>query len=162
MLLVYLQAAVDLVEAKTQRALISRTFRLDLECFPDNRSIKIPVAPLVSVATLQYYTTGGVLTTLASSNYYVDLTAILGEIQLVSGAVFPPTQLSRPNAVQVSFTAGYGASYDLVPAGLRFIVMSLAGHFYLNRAPIVVGGGAAMEVPRTLSYALDAYKIWSV
>jgi uncharacterized phiE125 gp8 family phage protein len=155
----YINAATQIVESKTRRALISRTFRLELETFQDD--IEIPIAPLVSVQSVRYYDSNGTLTTWDSANYLVDATRLLGIVRTASGVSHPSTQLRSPNAVQVNFTAGHGATFDAVPEGLRFIVILLAGHYFLNRAPMIVGGGSAMEIPHTLSYAIDSYRIWS-
>jgi uncharacterized phiE125 gp8 family phage protein len=161
LLVMYANAAINYVETKTRRMLISRTFRLELKDFPTGGDIEIPIAPLVSVQSVQYYDTSDALITWASSNYYVDATSILGRVVLTASSTYPATEDYRPNAVQVNFTAGYGTSYSDVPEGLRFIVMMLAGHFFMNRSPVIVGGGAGMEVPKTLNYAIDSYKIWS-
>ena len=154
----YARAAIDLVEARTQRAMISRTFRYEADTFPDGE-IKLPLAPLVSVQSVQYYDTAGTLTTWAGSNYTTDATSLLGRVVPALGVVYPSTELGRPGAVRVNFTAGYGAAYTNVPAGLRMVVLFLAGHFFTHRVPVMPGG--AVEVPETLSRAIDVYKIWS-
>jgi uncharacterized phiE125 gp8 family phage protein len=156
----YINAATQIVEAKTRRALITRTFRYEQEEFCTE--MELPVAPLVSVQTVRYYDTSGVLTTWADTNYFVDTARILGVVKISPTASIPSVQVGSPNAVQINFTAGHGTTADSVPQGLRFVVMLLAGHYFLNRAPVIVGGGSAMEIPATLEYAVDAYKIMSL
>jgi uncharacterized phiE125 gp8 family phage protein len=156
----YVKAATHLVEVKTGRALINRTVKLELPAFPvGDAPILIPLFPLVSVESVEYYDGGGAALTWSDSNYYIDTTSIRPKVVVKENLTYPTTD-DRFDAVTVNFTAGYGTSYTSVPEGLRFIVIALASHFYLNRTPVVVGGGAAMEVPKTLGYALDAYKIW--
>jgi len=153
----YVNAAIDIVESKTRRAIISRTFRYEQPEFSED--MEIPVAPLVSVQSVQYKNSNGTLTTWDSANYLVDSTSLLGIVRRAAGVGFPTVLLNSPNGVQVNFTAGYGTTFDAVPQGLRFIVLMLAGHYFVNRAPVNIGN-IVNEVPNTLSYAIDAYKIW--
>lgn len=155
---IYLNAATNLIEAKTRRALITRTFRYECDEFPADGVIRIPVSPLVSVQSIEYYDTVDALQTLSSTIYNTDATSLIGRIVKATGKSFPPTRSSKPGAVRVNFTAGYGATPDLVPQGLRFAVMLVAAHFFTNRLP--VGSGTMNDIPKTLQYAVDVYKIW--
>lgn len=158
----YVRAATSLVERNTGRALISRTYRLDESAFPcHGKPIELPVAPLASVEGVQYYDTAGTLQTWSSSEYHVDVTSVLGKLSPRSGYVYPSVEPARPNAVQVSFTAGYGASYENVPEGLRFVVFLLAAHFFRTRTPVNIGN-IVNEIPYTLRFALDAYKVLTI
>lgn len=158
----YARAASHLFEIKTRRRLIERTFRLDLPAFPregDPVGIDLPVAPVSAVFAVQYYDTAGSLQTWSSSEYLVDLTSHLPRVVTAPNYFFPVTQSDRPNAVQVSFTAGYGTTPSDVPEGIRWGVLFLAAHAFANRSPVV--NGTMTDVPRTLQYVIDAYKIWS-
>ena len=158
LLLTYAKAAIDLVEIETSRALVRRTFRYETCRFPDS-SIQLPVAPLYTVQSVQYYNSAGVLTTVDPALYTVDATSILGRVSPTLGSVWPPAQFKRTDAVRVSFTAGYADTADGVPAGLKLIAIYLAGHFFLNRVPISTTNVAA-DIPYTLRFAMDAYRIW--
>jgi uncharacterized phiE125 gp8 family phage protein len=158
LLAVYAKAATQLFETNTRRALIFRTVRLELDDFPADRSIRLPVAPVSAVSSVQYYDTAGVLTTWGDSNYIVDMTSLLARVVLAPNISYPDTQSERPNAVQVNFSAGYGATYTAVPEGIQWAVMLLAAHMFAYRMP--VAGGTLADVPKTLQYAIDAYKVW--
>jgi uncharacterized phiE125 gp8 family phage protein len=154
----YVRAATHVVESKTGRALISRTVRLEEPFFPrSDYPIFLPLSPLVSVQNVLYYYGGNEFTWSASS-YYVDTTSIRPRVMVRENQSYP-TADDRFDAVRVNFTAGYGDSYTSIPEGLRFVVIALASHYFLNRAPVVVGGGSAMDIPKTLDFAMDAYKI---
>ncbi len=159
LLQMYAKAATHIVETKTGRALINRTAKLELPYFPDDDCpILIPRAPLVSVQSIQYYDGSDTLTTWNASNYLVDLTSLRPKIYVRDGQTYPVTD-DRFDAVTVNFTIGYGETFNSVPEGLRFIVMALTSHYFLNRAPVIVGGGSAMDIPKTLDFAMDAYRI---
>jgi uncharacterized phiE125 gp8 family phage protein len=161
LLAVYAKAAVQLFEAKTRRRLVSRPCRWEQPDFPaarDGLGIELPVAPVSAVAAVQYYATDGTLTTWSPGDYYLDTVSLLPRVTLAPNKTYPTVQTDRPNGVQVTFTAGYGASYAAVPEGVQWAVLLLAAHMFSNRLPVAAGSTA--DVPKTLQYAVDAYKIW--
>ena len=112
-----IKAAAVSLEEYTERALIPQVYKFYADTFPaDDKALEVPVCPLISVSALQYYT-GGVLTTLSSAAYLVDTQKKPGQIALADGYGWPAVD-ERPNAVVVSFSAGY-ASAALVPRDLR-------------------------------------------
>jgi uncharacterized phiE125 gp8 family phage protein len=159
LLSIYAKAAAQLFETNTRRRLISRTFRWEQPDFPtDCHGIELPFAPVSAVSSVQYYDTAGTLTTWGASNYYLDTVSLPPRVTLRPNKTYPTVQHDRPNGVQVNFTAGYGANYQSVPEGIQWAVMLLAGHMWTTRAP--VASTTMSDVPKTLGYAIDAYKIW--
>ncbi len=106
------------VERTTGRRLIEQGIAIYSDRFPAGRSIRLPVAPVSVIASVQYYDANGSLQTLAASKYYTDLIKEPGRIVLVDGEVWPSTQISRPNAVVINATAGYGDSGADIPEGI--------------------------------------------
>lgn len=164
LLTLYARAATHYVETKTRRALITRTFRLEMPEFPQahGNSFELPLAPVSSVQSIQYYDTQGVLTTWGTENYALDATSALPRIVPAYSVPYPYVQSQHADGVQVNFTAGYGSTFASVPQGLQFVVMLLAGHFWANRMPVEAVGGAGAEIPYTLQFAMDSYKIASL
>lgn len=157
---VYLDAATQMVEARTGRALVTRSFLLSLDEFPDCEEIELPVAPTTAVTYLKYIATDGTLTTWSSSNYDVDTTALLGRVVKKYTSVWPTTYPGVPNAVQVTFVAGY-ANAASVPSALRAAILYMVAQMYENRTPVETGVTVA-SVPMTFNFALDTYKIFQV
>lgn len=139
-------AARSLVEKLCGRQLVTASWRLSLDSFPwpggwqyleapmvypDPHTIRIPKAPLQSVASVQYYDLGGTLQTLASTVYDVDTATDPGRILLAMNQVWPVARL-RPGAVRVNFTAGYGAA-SAVPESLKTAIKVAAAWLYENR-----------------------------
>ena len=155
----YLMAAASVIERKTRRLMIERTVRYEADSFCN--TIELPVAPVTSVQSVEYYDSSGTLSTLSTSDYQADLTRLLATVSPRPLGQFPATQSGRTGAVRVNFTAGYGPTPDDVPAGLRMAVLFLAAHYHINRAP-VDSSTMLGEVPLTLKYAVDAYAIPSL
>jgi hypothetical protein len=70
------------------------------------QEIRIPYPPLIAVTQIQYVDTNGVTQTLASNQYQVDNTGMLGRVAPAYGVVWPLTLIGQYNAATVTFTAG--------------------------------------------------------
>lgn len=128
-------------EAKLERTLINTTWRLTLDEFPDgNDPILLPKPPLSTDSSnvAITYDSSGVTTTWASSNYTVDYRSEPGRIYPAYGYTWPSPR-DVPNAVNVQYVAGYGASGDFVPAGIRTYMLRLIAENYENREVSTVG-----------------------
>jgi len=118
------------------RALINQTWDLVLDEFSDEIEIKKP--PLVSVSSVKYYDTDGVLQTLANTEYTVDTDSTPGRVYPAYGKTWPVNQ-DRPNAVRIQFVAGYGAAGAAVPACIRQWMLLNIANLYENRETIIIG-----------------------
>lgn len=123
-----IDAATKQAERYTNRAFCTQTFRMSLDCFPSCNTIRLPRPPLQSVTHVKYYDTAGTLQTFSSAYYHVDIDAQPGRIALVEGQAWPAT-LGRPQAVQVTYVAGYGAG-TAVPENIRLAVKMLVKTWY--------------------------------
>lgn len=156
----YIEAALRRIEADTGRAVIARQFKGYLDEFPDCDEIEIPLGGLSAVDSVKYTDDAG-LQTWASSNYTVDATRPYGRIMKGLGVVWPTVKLSIVNAVEITFTAGYGTAETAIPGPLRLAILFLTAHWYDQRAPVNIGN-IVNEIPQTLQYVLDAYRIPTV
>ena len=159
-----LKAMREDAENLTGRAFISRQYRLSLASWPiDSRwghRISLPFPPLISVDTLKYYDTDGVLQTLASDQYEVHDEAEPAFI-LPAYQVRWPSIRSRPDAVQVTFTAGYYAgspdaeadAQAVIPASLRLWMQTKLATLFKHREQLVTGTIVA-KIPRDFTDGL--------
>lgn len=151
--LLILRAAQSFEEA-TRRAIMEQTWTLYLDEFPDSDTIQIPRPPLVSVESVKYYDSDGVLQTLDSSKYRVHKVGVFGEVEIIDS--WPATQ-SRRNAVEIAFTAGYSddpaALPPLLVQGLLFII----AHWYLNRE-MYATGTIVQPIPDTAKEIIHTYR----
>lgn len=157
----YLASALQSVEQYTGRALIERQFLLVLDDFPCGGEIEIPIGGLTAVDSVQYRDTDGVLQTWDDANYTVGTVRPLGCIVRGLGVPWPTIQLSVAEAVQITFTAGYGVDEADLPPNLRHAILLLAAHFYDTRSPVNVGN-IVSEIPMTLRFAFDPFVIPNV
>jgi uncharacterized phiE125 gp8 family phage protein len=150
-------AATQLVEAKTGRALIQRSFVQYLDGWPD--VIEIPVSPLVSITKIEYYDGDNVKQTLATDQYDVAAHATPGYVSLAWGMVWP-VLYNKPEAVQVTFLAGFAASVAALDAKAKQLVSFLANHWYMHREPVVTGTAIlSQKVPKTFDYTLNSLRV---
>ena len=132
-----IKASRQYCETFTHRAFITQTWDDKRDGFPsDEESITLPLAPLISVTSVTYTSTAGVLTTWASTNYTVDAPvgpeAERGRIIPVYGVSYPSVR-DIENAVTIRFIAGYGGASS-VPAGIKTAMKLLVEHGW-GRSP---------------------------
>lgn len=121
-------AARQRAESYTELTFVSRTFRVYLDKFPSG-SFRIPCAPLISVESIKYFDAANVEQTLSAAEYYVDTISKPG--RLVPASSWPGT-FTRPNAVSIEVTAGFGASSD-VPQLIKQAMLLMIGSMYEDR-----------------------------
>lgn len=109
-------AGVEEFEQRTGRAFSRITAKFGLSQFPvsqtacnarlsDTNSIAIPRPPLISVESITYLDSAGVVQTLSPSAYVVSTAGAPAMISLAPGYSWP-VALVRPNSILISFTAG--------------------------------------------------------
>lgn len=103
-----LSAARRWAETFTRRQFVLATWKLYLDRFPCY-ALRLPRPPLISVSSIQYVDTAGATQTLDDSLYQVDHNHEPGLIVPDFGQVWPTTRDGTPNAVTVTYLAGYGA-----------------------------------------------------
>lgn len=126
-------AARQRVEADTGRSLITTTWDLTFDQFPDERAIVLPRLPLASVTSITSYDEDDTSATFASSKYLVDTAQ--GRIALNDDEDWP-TDLRTHSSAVVRFVAGYGASGSSVPQPLRLALYQLVAHWFEQPDPI--------------------------
>jgi len=142
-------AARARAEWHTGRALVTQSWTLHLDAWPAD-GIEIPLPPLQSVTSVTTYALDDTARVLGSSAYQVD--AASGRLALRSG-VTPPTDLRAVNAVEIAFTAGYGAA-SAVPVPLKQAILQIVADLYAHR------GDEAEIVSQTAQALLAPYRIF--
>lgn len=188
---IYLKAAREYVEAQTNRSLLQQTWRASYSHFPRwtrgiahgggfdwnpygcgwggvggwgyglTAPLLLPRPRLIGINSVEYIDPTGTQQTLDPSLYTVAMDAEPATLSPVWGTWWPATALHRPDAVQVTYTAGYGNTAAAVPADLQLAILMIAAHSYENReatvmpltgtGPVLVPLGVdAMIAPYTL------------
>lgn len=144
--------ARDHVESLTCRQIMPATWRLSLDVFPssyhrvgawyrqtaEGTDIILPRPTLQSITHIKYTDTDGVVQTLSTDVYAAQTDEEPGRVTLKYGQQWPDT-IDIPNAVVVTYAAGYSTSLDeataqaAVPRSLKQAILMLASHWYENR-----------------------------
>jgi uncharacterized phiE125 gp8 family phage protein len=154
-------------EEYIDRALVSQQLTLRMDTFPGE--FELPRPPMASSGTLTATTITYSLdpgssgtatpttTTLDVASYRVDRESTPGKIRTVYGGTWP-SHLSDPNAVTVTWWAGYGTSGSDVPQAIKSAMLMLIAHLYENRQAAVATGAVPQDVPFGVKALLDTLK----
>lgn len=155
-----LVAATDQIELLTRRAFIARTMTLKLDAWPE--VIELPRPPLIAVSSVAYIDTAGASQIMPASDYDVDTTSTPGRLAPAFGVAWPAAR-DQLGAITVTYEAGYddgGSPQDAarVPALAKHAIKHLAGHWYDQRAAVVVGTIPA-EMPFAIAVMVASLKV---
>lgn len=148
----YLASARETVEDATQRALMPQVWELGLSRFPPPRTgVELPVAPLLEVLAIEYFTFDGSPMTLSPVAYAVSLSSgprcMPSKVFAAAAFSWPAARSRDAEAVRIRFRAGY-ADAASVPAPLKAATLLLLGELYDNREAVIPTRGAT---PQALS-----------
>lgn len=156
-----IQTAVRYAERRLSRQLLTATYKYVLDDFPAGFdalgqpcAIELPISPVQSITSVQYVADDGTLTTWNSSNYVTDLISEPARIRPIYNGFWPVYQQTL-NAVQITFTAGYGNA-AAVPPEIKTAILMLAAHLYENRETTTEV--EQLEVPYAVRDQLDLYR----
>lgn len=130
-------------EHRTGRALVTQQWEYTHDDF-DSR-IDLPKPALISVQSVKYLDSDGVLQTLASSEYQVVTSELIGYIVPAYGKSWPSCRV-QPDSVVVAYTAGFGNA-AAVPDDIKTWMKMAISTMYNQREGIITGISVA-EVPR--------------
>lgn len=155
----FIRAVRQRAEAITRRGLVRKTEKLILDAFPlGGAKISLNKPPLVSVESVTYTDTAGVVQTLATSAYTVNIDAEPGYILPVYGTTWPYT-LSHPDSVTINYTCGY--AFGTVPEAIRAWMLMNVASLYENRETVIVGKNSLVEISTLADALLDDFRVRS-
>ena len=131
-----IKAGREHVEAILNRALMTQTWVMYLEDWPDDSDfIEIPYPPLQSVSSIIYTDTSGTPNTWVAATYYhVDTDSEPGRVILRYGAEWPSATLAPNNPIAITFVCGYSLSQiDDVPQSIKQAILIDVADMYENR-----------------------------
>jgi uncharacterized phiE125 gp8 family phage protein len=154
-------------EEYLDRALISQQLAVRMDTFP--YEFELPRPPMATSGTLtttavtyaldpgSASTAVPTTTTLSTSSYRVDRDDTPGRIRTVYNGTWP-SHLSDPNAVTVTWWAGYGSSTSDVPQAIRNAILMIVAHLYESRQAAVATGAVPQDVPFGVKALLNTAK----
>ena len=154
LLLAFIRAAREFVESHTHHALITQTWRLRLDRFPDSDAIVLPITPVQSITAFTYVDSTG--NTVPFADYTLDRDHFPGRVVLNYGASWPAAR-RQLNAVTIEFVAGFGAAGADVPSAIQAAMKLLIGSWWENREAVNVGN-IVNEMPFGTAALLAGYR----
>ncbi len=153
----YLDAAVDHLDGWTGilgRAMINQDWRIDLMCWPAG-GIVLPFGD-VSDADITYIDPDENELVLGRGEYELVETATGSMIRFRDSFSRPALFDDASDAVQVTFTTGFGPAATDVPSALRVAIMLLAAHWYEHREG--AEGTKIESVPLSVDRLITPYR----
>lgn len=135
---IYIKSARQLVEQRTNTAMLQKTIIQTYDSFPQTTTLnkfgalELAVSPVSSVTSIYYKDTDGTSTLWASSNYDTDTTSTPGLVAPKATYLWPTNVYYGLNAVTVTYVAGY-ATAAAVPSPLRTAMLLTIADWHVNR-----------------------------
>lgn len=124
-------AAREWVEAQTGRALMTQTWRVTQDAWPEGAALSLVRPPVQAVTSVRTIGAAGVATIWAGSNYALSFGA---EPQRLVRLVDAWPSPGRSQAgIEIDLTCGYGSAATDVPAPLRQAVLMKVARMYEAR-----------------------------
>ena len=175
-----ISAAREYAEDYCNRSFITQTWRLTLDSFmevsaagngPFLGAIQIERAPIVSVDTITYLDMAGVQQTITApgtvgqtstvvgeQRFALNLDGGVGRLAPAFGCIWPIT-LPQLGAIQINYTAGYGAAATAVPATICSWIKIRVATLYQNREEVAVLPRGKVEPLPYVDRLLDGYVV---
>lgn len=144
------------IEDEVGERLISQQWRWDFHGWPnpsrlDHRRvsgiggvvgadvIELPVGPVISVDSIEYYASAdGADTTLATNKYVVTKSRRRARVEPAYGECWPEVR-EREDAIRITMTVGYGAEESNIPGPIKRAALIIAAHWWEHREAVMMG-----------------------
>lgn len=146
-----LRAAIAAVEGRTSKILLERSFAWSLSAWRDLGRLVFPVAPVRSVASFSIVDRNGAVSAVPATSYRLEQDAHRPAV-VAAGFVLPVIPVG--GSAEIGFVAGFGATWEEVPADLGHAVIQLATHYYEHRLEI----GGEPSLPDAIGAVLGRYR----
>lgn len=137
-----------------QRTILQTTWQMVRDDFAPALRLEYP--RIIAVQALEYTDAAGVSQTLDPADYTLDAYSEPGYIVPAPGKSWPTTY-GVVNAVRVTYTAGYGATAETVPAPIRQWILLQLESAYRNRGAVISSGLQPLAFTDRL---LDVGRVW--
>jgi uncharacterized phiE125 gp8 family phage protein len=146
------------VEAQTRRALVTQSWRLVFDGWPEDGRIAVRPAPLQALTAARVYDVD-------ANAQAIDMQAFVPDLA-GSALAFAPWALSAPGriaaGIELDVTVGFGDAAIDVPEPLRQAVRLLVAHWYENRGLVASASTQVTALPETVTALLAPYRMLSL
>jgi uncharacterized phiE125 gp8 family phage protein len=134
LLTAFLQTATKCFEDITNRTVITKTYKVLLDCWFYCFEIKKSV--LQEILSVTYFDADGVEQTVDSSDYYVTESATYSKLVFIDGFEFPALR-GRLQDITINFKVGYGDDACSIPNDIKTALMAHVAAMYFNRGDCI-------------------------
>jgi len=136
-------AATSYVEEVLRRKLITQTWKLFMDNWPDGNYFELPYGQLQSVTHIKFTDSDDTVQTTFDEDdeWTSDTDSDPGRVVLKYGEVWPGDTLAAENPIETQFICGYGAHTPQNITGATNatpIVITIVGHLYVSGDRVVV------------------------
>ncbi|AZN72746.1 hypothetical protein D5400_16990 [Georhizobium profundi] len=152
----YIDAAVSHLDGWSGvlgRCLVEQTWRADFAAF--TQCMRLPLAPVLSIASVRYRLPDGTISTVAADNYALELQGGGSALVWFKSKFSRPSNLYERRPVSIEFVAGYGVASN-VPAALKHAIMMMVAHWYQHAE--AVGQVSFEELPFAVSALTSPFR----
>jgi uncharacterized phiE125 gp8 family phage protein len=143
-------AARLMVEAQSRRLLLEQSWRLVLHQWPQDKAIKLPLAPIMTIDAIRIFNAADQPALLPQNQIVLDRSG--PGVNLILTGTLP--QPGRDwSGIEIDLKAGYGSVPDAVPMLLRHAVQMYASYLFENR------GDAETSLPADIAALIAPYRI---
>ena len=151
LLVACLRAALSLVEARTGKVLLNKSYRMTLTAWREAQRQPLPVAPVSSVDAVRVVDGMGQASVIGAAQYRFQ-PDMHRPVLLGTTSALPV--IANDGTAEVDFVAGYGRAWSNIPKDLGQAALLLAAHYYENRA----AAGSDVGFPIGVSGLLEHYR----
>ncbi len=151
-LITCLRAALAAVEGDTGKAVFERQFSFTVSSWRDVACQPLPIAPVQSVASLTVTDLLGSSTVADAGSYFLAADYYNPSVRSKGWAL---PLIKDGGTAEIVFDAGFGATWDEVPAEVAQAMLMLASHFYDNRSAM---NDRSNALPSNVSKLLSRYR----
>ena len=134
----FLRAALASIEARTNKALLTRGFVWTLTHWRSTTAQSLPVAPVSAITRMAIITQDGSQIEVNPAIYWLEKDPHHPRLRPTASCL--PT-VPQGTEIQIEFQAGYGAEWDDIPKDMQQAVLMLAAHFYEYRHDTALSDG---------------------
>ncbi|WP_298256670.1 head-tail connector protein [uncultured Litoreibacter sp.] len=148
----YLRATLAAIEARTGKILFERILQWRVTRWAEDGHQPLPVAPVTAMTSVALRNVEGVVSDVDLQLFGLERDTHRPRL-FAKGRSLPA--ITEDGEAIVSFTAGFGSSWDDIPADLQQAVLMLGAHYYEHRNEV---SGAARAMPFGVVSLLEPYR----
>jgi uncharacterized phiE125 gp8 family phage protein len=150
--------ARTMCEERLKRSLLPTTWEMNIDAFPEAGYFILRRPRVISITSLKYIDTAGVLQTMSGSLYTLDDRKEPGYLVPAYNTSWPSTR-AVPNAVTVTYVSGY-ADAAAVPTPIKQWLKVYVAEMYEQREATVIGPGLGILRIPYIDRLLDVYAVY--